>query len=154
MKYIFLKELDKIFLKIISFKYPIKIKKTRANDTLKFFYTKENWNNSIKEYWVNIENSEEKERVWINNFFKDFDKASVIYGLNKKEFFKPYKTVLDLGAGPLYTTYLLKILNPDKRCIAADYGDQIIEYVKSIKILKDISYFNVDVMRDELLRQI
>ena len=95
-----------------------------------------------------IESNEDQDRKWINKFLLDLNKVFALKKLNDNNFFNPYERILDLGAGPLYTTNLLSTLNPEKNFIAADYSEEIISVAKSIKMLRHIPYHQVDVLED------
>ena len=144
-----IKKIDKLQSRYIKIKYPILIKKSIDNDSDSFFFEKKNWNKLIKSYWQGWDASDDGNKIWLNNFFKDFKKIEALNEFNRKGIFNQYRDILDLGAGPLYASFALEYLNPSIKVIAADYGDEIIKICKSIELINHIPYFKVDVLRSD-----
>lgn len=143
-----LKNIDELCSKFFNIKYPLVIKKNESNDSNEFFYKKEHWNKLMKEYWRRDQEKDGHDQIWIKNFLLDGDKLAAIRYFNAEGIFSKYKKILDLGAGPLYVTFLLSVLNNDKEFIAADYSEEIISIAKSTKILSEIPYYQIDVLNE------
>jgi len=113
-------------------------------------YSKEDWVTHRKS--INIyEDSADGDQVFLEKvLFSEFNKTVAFNELTSKFDFSKYKNILEIGAGYMYQTFLLRQYCGDVDITASDFDSEVISQSSNVKLLDNIEKIEFDILKDSI----
>ncbi|WP_067177457.1 class I SAM-dependent methyltransferase [Sulfurospirillum sp. UCH001] len=144
-----LKKIDVIASKYIRLKYRHFVKYDPLLDT-EGQYTKEDWEKH-RDYINIYKNSDDYNTAFLNKvLFDELNKAVAVFELLQVFDFSKINSLIEIGCGYMYQSFLLKQKFPHLHYTASDYDENVIKQSSNVQLLKNIEKVKFNVLEDEL----